>query len=353
MTNSGAAILWLPTISEVVNGFGSVSIPWAAPAADRDPFWQRFLTSAGFGGLMALAAALIAARFASAQLRHTKAQQQHERWWETLTWVYDRAVVEKDKRRALPHQVTFTMLTQLAERAQAPPEDKLQQHTIRSILSMFQISNSAGRALGGDSPGESSSQETHRRGTDGEAEVEPTSSRQDPPSDATPIQVSDPTAVELLDALRATLTTPEDIQRESERLHFFSATRELLKQSADRLGAALVGVPDSQQRMYFAVTWPNKKVLVDVMHTDSRMHNVAVLHAIDRLQAAVAANYAAMGGLVILNRRVNSAAVESFLSATHGPRVEIVTWDSHRDGGVILEALQRFQPSDAGPDEST
>lgn len=101
-------------------------------------FWERFFTSAGFGGVMAVVAALVAGGIALAQFRHAKRQQYDERWWGTLTWVYDRTVVEEGKKPALPQRVTLAMLSALSEKVGRGKADRLRGEAISSILTVFE-----------------------------------------------------------------------------------------------------------------------------------------------------------------------------------------------------------------------
>jgi hypothetical protein len=99
--------------------------------------WERFITSSGFGGLMAVIAAGIGAFLAVRQLNHQKAKAREDRWWDTLTWVYDRTIVERDKKDALPQHVAFSMLRALNYQIQGS-EKKVEGETIASILEMFE-----------------------------------------------------------------------------------------------------------------------------------------------------------------------------------------------------------------------
>jgi hypothetical protein len=111
--------------------------PSAASAADSK-FWDRFLTSAGSAGAMAVVAASIAAFVTWRQFRATQRQQANQRWWETLTWVYDRSIVEEDKREPLPQAVTIRMLRALFDDVPKNGSDPLRGNTISAILEMFE-----------------------------------------------------------------------------------------------------------------------------------------------------------------------------------------------------------------------
>lgn len=278
-----------------------------------DPFWQRFLTSAGFRGLMALTAALIAARIAALQLRHAKAQQLNERWWSTLTWVYDRAVVERDKRAALPHHVTFAMLSQLAERAQMPPEDRLQQRAIRSILAMFEAAGNGAD----DRPGNAA--------PDGPA-----------------FQVSDPTAIALLDELRDKLSSDAELTAKADQLRYLHAAKSAVERAATTLGAAT----DSGRSGKVVASWAGRDVLVAVHQAEKKPSNGAVFLAIERLEADIAGSYRAVGGLLVLDTLPNRPAVDEFLAKKGGPGVEVVTWREEADDPALLDALQRLCPAE-------
>ena len=284
----------------------------AVQAPAGDPFWQRFLTSAGFGGLMALTAALIAARIAAQQLRHTKSQQLHERWWTTLTWVYDRAVVEKEKRAALPHHVTFSMLSQLAERAQAPPEDRLQQSAIRSILSMFETT---GEGAGG--PG---------------AQVT---------SAGTNFQVSDPSAIALLDELRGRLSSDAELAARADQLRYLHAAKMAVEREAAAAGAST----ESRRQGNVVVTWASRDVLVKIQHAEHVQSSGAVFLAIERLEVDIAANHHAIGGLLVLNAPPDRPAVDDFLARKALAGFEVAVWRDEADDPAIRSALLRLRPS--------
>ncbi|AGZ43252.1 hypothetical protein [Actinoplanes friuliensis] len=268
-----------------------------------EPFWQRFLTSAGFGGLMALTAALIAARIATQQLRHTKSQQANERWWTTLTWVYDRAVVEKDKRVALPHHVTFAMLTQLAERAQQPPADRLQQSSIKSILAMFEATD------------------------DGTAPQQGT------------IEVSDPAAAALLDDLRTTLSNDEELRERAEQLRYLESARTAVEREAAALGADVSG-----QNATVAVSWRGREVLVQIRYAREPIPTLTLLQAVDRLQRDVAAGHTTIGGILVVTA-LSRPAIDAFLAARNSTGIEVVAWTGSPDDRLLHEALQRLRPA--------
>jgi hypothetical protein len=307
---------------------------FAVPGAAADPFWQRFLTSAGFGGLMALTAALIAAWIATQQLRHTKSQQLNERWWNTLTWVYDRAVVEKDKRLALPHHVTFAMLTQLAERAKTPPEDMLQQSSIKSILTMFEASDDVNQ-----SPAHRSDD-----GHDGDPAAAQQEENSSPP---TIIQVSDPAAATLLDDLRKRLSSDDELRARAEQLQYLDAAKAVIEREAAALGADVAVIGNSGRSANVAVAWQGREVLIQIRYAKGRIPNVTVLQTIERLQREIAASYTAVGGLIVFNTPLSRLAFDTLIAAKDGTGIEVVAWTGSADDTIIRDALQRLRPATA------
>lgn len=144
---------------------------------------ERFLTSAGFGGLMAFLAACIAAsiawrqyRLAAAQQALERERQRADRWWETLTWVYDRTIVEEGKKAPLPDTVTLSLLSALNEESKAQPsgDDRLQAETISAMLSMFPVA-SAGSTPGVDKEANQRDEAGARTDTPGGLVAEPES----------------------------------------------------------------------------------------------------------------------------------------------------------------------------------
>ena len=103
------------------------------PSADSG-FWDQFFTSAGFAGAMAVVAASIASVVAWRQFRGTQRQNEIARWWDTLTWVYDRSIVEKGTKTPLPQTVAVRMLRALFDGLSKEGQDPLQRqhHTVSS-----------------------------------------------------------------------------------------------------------------------------------------------------------------------------------------------------------------------------
>jgi hypothetical protein len=118
---------------------------------------------------------------AYAQYRHNKQQQQRDRWWDTLTWVYDRTVVDDTRKTPLPQRTTFSLLSALNEEAKGTADDRLQSEAIGSIIELFRV------------PGETRAVET-------QSAVTSDTSRQS--SDQDLIPVVDPITVATLNQLR-------------------------------------------------------------------------------------------------------------------------------------------------------
>jgi hypothetical protein len=152
------------------------------------PLYQRFLTSAGFGGLMAVVAATIAATIAFVQFQHTKRKAADDRWWDTLTWVYDRSIVEPGAKPALPQTVTFAMLSALSEEAAPERQGRLRGESISAVLSMFE----------GTSPATATGQ--------AEPQDEVATPGLDEAAEQALIPVAEPDAARLLEQLRLDLT---------------------------------------------------------------------------------------------------------------------------------------------------
>jgi hypothetical protein len=166
----------------------------AITSVGAEPFWQRFLTSAGFGGVMAVVAATIAGSVAMIQFRNSKKQQRNSRWWDTLTWVYDRSVVEEGKKAPLPLRVAFSMLTVLNEEAKTDAKDRLQGESISAILGMFEDPHTEEVP---DGPVDDHDKD------EPEVVPEPASTK---PTDTSQIRVADPEAAGILHDLRVDLS---------------------------------------------------------------------------------------------------------------------------------------------------
>lgn len=80
-----------------------------------EDFWD-FLKSPGFGGAAAIVAAVIAAIIAISRDRNEREHARRQAWWETLTWVCDRAV-GKDGAVLLDRSVVVAVLVDLHEQS--------------------------------------------------------------------------------------------------------------------------------------------------------------------------------------------------------------------------------------------
>lgn len=289
------------------------------------PFWERFVTSAGAGGLAALTAAIIAACIAGIQLRHAKRQQRHDRWWDTLSWVYDRAVVDAEKKESLPHRVTFTMLNELAEQARSKPTDSLQVGTIGAVLSMFSISEEVVKAT---SVGDNS---TNAPG--GKADP----AHHQSTGQSSGLEVSDPAAINLLEQLRSSVA--------SVTLSISGAARATGMQYELSLGEALsrlslpfnkisnASIPfdfvirgDGPRRLYIEALYS--------VRTD-RMFGI-----LGRAHAFLNSSSQTAQALIVLNAEIPAAwrkALEEFGDS----RIRVVTWRDRDDDDMLRAAIRQ------------
>src|SRR5689334_17565244 len=72
---------------------------------------RPFVYSPGFGGLMAVAAAVIAALGVTATLGQRSRGEQRERWWSRFSWLVDRAGTQLDL------ELVIALLDQLTDTA--------------------------------------------------------------------------------------------------------------------------------------------------------------------------------------------------------------------------------------------
>lgn len=171
-------------------------MPLAISVTPPPPLFERFLVSPGFGGLMAILAAIIATTVALLQHRHNKVQQNLERWWQRLNWVVDKTFVVDDKER-LPQSVAISVLWALNDTSDKT--DYLQFLTIRGLQDLFRLPGErAANASSNSSRGMMSSLLPRipriRRATgDGHSRFE----------------VTDPEAITLLEGLRGHLEEQE------------------------------------------------------------------------------------------------------------------------------------------------
>jgi len=205
------------------------------------------------------------------------------------------------------------MLSQLAERAQLPPEDRLQQRAIRTILSMFEAASE---------PSDDAKAQTAITGST--------------------FRVSDPTAIALLDELHDKLSSDAELTARAAQMRYLHAAKLLVEREAAALGATTV----SAQHGNLVVSWSGREVVVTVHHAEKSLSSGAVFLAIERLDAEIAGSYRAIGGLLVLNTSTDSSAIDDFLAKKGGATVQVVTWQGEADDPAIRAALQRLRPVD-------
>ncbi|MFG1602806.1 hypothetical protein [Actinoplanes sp. NPDC049265] len=337
--------------------------PVVAPA--MEPFIQRFLTSAGAGGLAALLAAIIAALIARAQLSNTKRQQRHDRWWDTLSWVYDRAVVEGGKREALSHIVTFTMLTELAQRANEPPGDSLQAGTVSSILSMFQPSSRIDRSevelpIAKEAKVDDTS--VDRNGPD-QADAEHISrhNAEDPgvgvaASDNERFQVTDPAAIDLMGEVRSAVRLSGSVSVRDSGLLYEQELRSSLLSFQTILPvvapdfALLVGDKHHRTDPFDFIVLTNKEtILVESIY---RFKKIEPSHLRRRVLSAV--EYLRTGPpdarfLIVSNHGLTSPVNAEFKEIS-GERIDFLRWRGEGDNRQLLSAIVHRSPFPSVPD---
>ncbi|MGI8721540.1 MAG: hypothetical protein ACR2JG_04870 [Geodermatophilaceae bacterium] len=102
-----------------------------------DAFWGalgQFVLSPGFGGLAALAAAATALRAALKRLVADREVARQDRWWETLGWIYDRALHENTDQR-LPEGLALQLFQRLAREAKTPLEEETAEGLVLGLFS--------------------------------------------------------------------------------------------------------------------------------------------------------------------------------------------------------------------------
>lgn len=119
LTRVLSTIIWCT--GAAVATFSLTTAYGTANLAGAGQFVRDFVTSAGFGGLAALAAASLAyfgirrqARIARDALTHEQNVERARKWWSTFQWTADRALPPNKEAVALPPQVAITTLQELA-----------------------------------------------------------------------------------------------------------------------------------------------------------------------------------------------------------------------------------------------
>lgn len=96
----------------------------------------RFLISPGFGGAAAVVAALLAFVAARQKLSVDREASRQERWWATLTWIYDRATHENLDQR-LPPGLALDLFDRLLDEAHT----ELEIRTVAGLLQGLFVDN--------------------------------------------------------------------------------------------------------------------------------------------------------------------------------------------------------------------
>ena len=127
------------------------SVPWSGgwlttvlvpspPRSFFDEGFGRFIVSPGFGGLAALLAAVLV--FIAAQQRNAHDSREavraaekdrQERWWEALTWIYDRASAERSEAR-----LTGELALDLLERLYDEAHTDLEVQAVAGLIKTFE-----------------------------------------------------------------------------------------------------------------------------------------------------------------------------------------------------------------------
>ena len=94
----------------------------------------RFLVSPGFGGAAALLGGLLAFRAAWVKLKADSEVARQDRWWISMTWIYEQATSSSPSNR-LPGGVAVTMLGRLFDAAQT----ELEIHGVVGLLELFDV----------------------------------------------------------------------------------------------------------------------------------------------------------------------------------------------------------------------
>lgn len=87
----------------------------------------RFLVSPGLGGLAAFFGGALAFFAAILKSRDDRDKANRDRWWETLTWIYDRGTATDQAR--MPADMVIGLLEQLFDEAD-------QEHTVLEIAAV-------------------------------------------------------------------------------------------------------------------------------------------------------------------------------------------------------------------------
>lgn len=113
----------------------------AAPSAASgffDAGLGRFLVSPGFGGAAALVGGALAYGAARRKGVDDREAVRQQRWWESLTWIFDRATAERVEAR-----LTATLALDLLERLYDEAQTDLEVQAVAGLLGLFQETTEA------------------------------------------------------------------------------------------------------------------------------------------------------------------------------------------------------------------
>jgi hypothetical protein len=283
---------------------------------------------------MALVAASIAAAFAYMQFRHTRQQQVNARWWDTLTWVYDRTVVENGKRAPLPQGVTLSMLVALYEQAKTSKGDGLQEQSIASVLEMF--SDPDDQTSAGEPRVDP---DTSSGGAD-----DPAPSEVSDPSDEG-IPVTDPRSVQLLHDLKLELRSRGHAPAwsASEAVDYEAAVVEAMRRTipANRIKSVLPS-KESPRLVDLEVRGPNVTTLVAIKFRRRAIGPSTLDEWVDILLGALdTRHFRRANALVITNVEPSSEALERLRDRSNG-RVAFLTWSQESAPEMLAAAITRM-----------
>ncbi|WP_433232635.1 hypothetical protein ACQP2H_11505 [Micromonospora sp. CA-248260] len=343
-----------------------VGVPYPSPTGVINSehfgadFWERFLTSAGFGGVMAVVAALVAASIAMMQFRHVKRQHHEERWWETLTWVYDRTIVEEGRKPPLPQRVTLAMLTALSERVGQGKSDRLRGEAISSILTIFDSvaidATRGGQTQGEDGVGSDEGIRSHPQGEEGidqsiqeAAEDAPNQGKDDgvlgPVENAwtaAAIAVTDPKAAAMLRNLRVSLNEKgfsSDVA--SAAYAYEMSVYSVLRRAAISVGAV---ISQSSQDYGFDYLITRGGIAVAVTVNYSQFPIIGNLSHLLSAIPRVGFGRARLRYLLVTNHTLSREVVRRMEENAISRKLRFVTWaiarDSPRLEAVLFEMLE-------------
>lgn len=276
---------------------------------------------------MAVIAASIAARIAYFQFQHNKDTDIDKRWWDTLTWVYDRTVTEKDKKPPLPQKVTFTMLKALADEPAEARYAGLRKKTIRSILSMFE-----------------SSTDKQVREDEKASSQTPSLASEDQGGASDPILVNDPDAEALLEHLRQTVSIKGAATSFTSGLEFETSVESALY----RVTKASPGVsiskptPSMDTGFDYEIRASDVLLLVQVGFTkQAALYPSMIAQWTHELKRSNLFPEGTPGGALIVTNKQISKKGELMLAQLGEGRVQHVVWRGEDDDASLASALRR------------